>query len=153
MLLSNWEDKIVWQPSSVTAPPPPESDSLTTPVNKALESGAWTQSIIWGPGQPFRDFTQLELAEEDLVHEERTQSKSCFVTKLTGSPPVGQPSRQCGLASVYEQTKRSRVTSSICPMTICMKSPKMVVDIVFDRRSVSWLSSMHTPRRNSSCRL
>ncbi|KAF8140452.1 TAF1 transcription initiation factor TFIID subunit TAF1 [Boletus edulis] len=44
VLLSNWEEDI---------------------------SGAWTQGIIWGPGAPFLDFTQLELNEEDLTAEER----------------------------------------------------------------------------------
>ncbi|KAI6153774.1 TAF1 transcription initiation factor TFIID subunit TAF1 [Pisolithus tinctorius] len=76
VLLSNWEDKIVYESKDTTALPPPESDSLTTPVNKALESGAWTQSIIWGFGQPFRHFTQLELSEDDFAHEERPQSRS-----------------------------------------------------------------------------
>ena len=47
--------------------------SLTTPTNKVLESGAWTQSIIWSPRAPFRDFTQLEFNhEDDVVPEERT---------------------------------------------------------------------------------
>lgn len=37
-----------------------------------LESGAWTQSIIWHPNTPFRDFTQLEFNhEDDVVPEER----------------------------------------------------------------------------------
>lgn len=46
--------------------------SLTTPVNKTLESGTWTKSIIWGPNVPFKDFTQLEFNhEDDIVPEER----------------------------------------------------------------------------------
>lgn len=48
-----------------------QDTTLTTPVNSALESGAWTQSIIWSPKAPFRDFTQLELHEEDIVPEEK----------------------------------------------------------------------------------
>lgn len=71
VLLSNWEEDIVYGPGKVIRPPTQETDDLTTPVNKSLESGAWTQSIIWGPGAPFRDFTQLELNEEDLTAEER----------------------------------------------------------------------------------
>lgn len=73
MLLSNWEDQIVYEPeqekdglSSAT-----NHTSLTMPLNKALESGAWTQSIIWSPRAPFRDFTQLELNEEDVAQEEK----------------------------------------------------------------------------------
>lgn len=42
------------------------------PVNKGLESGAWTQSIIWGPRVPFRDFTQIEFNNgDDIIPEER----------------------------------------------------------------------------------
>ncbi|PFH54856.1 hypothetical protein AMATHDRAFT_134293 [Amanita thiersii Skay4041] len=74
VLLSNWEDQIVYEPDSglhagysIT----PESN-LTTPANKALESGTWTQSIIWGPNAPFKDFTQLEFNhEDDVIHEEK----------------------------------------------------------------------------------
>jgi transcription initiation factor TFIID subunit 1, fungi type len=45
------------------------------PVNKALESGAWTQSIIWGPRVPFRDFTQIEFNNgDDVIPEERPPS-------------------------------------------------------------------------------
>lgn len=29
--------------------------------NTALDSGLWTQSIIWDARTPFRDFTQLEV--------------------------------------------------------------------------------------------
>ncbi|CAA7265965.1 unnamed protein product [Cyclocybe aegerita] len=76
VLLSNWEDQIVYEPD----PNPPASlpplaapeGNLTTPINKALESGAWTQSIIWSPKSVFRDFTQLEFNhEDDIVPEER----------------------------------------------------------------------------------
>lgn len=51
-------------------PTAPEA-KLTTPVNKALESGAWTQSIVWGPNARFLDFTQLELNEEEVILEEK----------------------------------------------------------------------------------
>ncbi|KAF5312301.1 hypothetical protein D9619_002925 [Psilocybe cf. subviscida] len=77
VLLSNWEDQIVYEPThDVKAPAAqltgPEND-LTTPINKELESGAWTQSIIWSPKAPFRDFTQIEFNyEDDVVPEERT---------------------------------------------------------------------------------
>lgn len=45
------------------------------PVNKALESGAWSQSIIWSPRVPFRDFTQIEFNNaDDIIPEERPPS-------------------------------------------------------------------------------
>ncbi|KAI0937218.1 hypothetical protein AcW1_001258 [Taiwanofungus camphoratus] len=72
VLLSNWEDQIVYEPEDeMTIPTTAPATDLTTPQNKVLESGAWTQSIIWSPRAPFRDFTQLELNEEDVVVEER----------------------------------------------------------------------------------
>ncbi|PPQ67135.1 hypothetical protein CVT25_005736 [Psilocybe cyanescens] len=78
VLLSNWEDQIVYEPqhNANVLPPVPSSttqeNDLTTPINKALESGSWTQSIIWNPKAPFRDFTQLEFNhEDDVAPEER----------------------------------------------------------------------------------
>ncbi len=74
MLLSNWEDQIVYDAENIfgVKAAPPENN-LTTPANKALESGAWTQSIIWSPDAPFRDFTQLEFNhEDDVVPEDKT---------------------------------------------------------------------------------
>ncbi|EPQ61382.1 hypothetical protein GLOTRDRAFT_102259 [Gloeophyllum trabeum ATCC 11539] len=75
VLLANWEDQIVYEPEEdmeESAIHRRESQAaLTTKVNKSLESGAWTQSIIWSPRAPFRDFTQLEVNEEDAAPEER----------------------------------------------------------------------------------
>ncbi|KAJ3760554.1 TAF1 transcription initiation factor TFIID subunit TAF1 [Lentinula raphanica] len=77
VLLSNWEDQIIYEPDpSPSAVPSSADNSLTTPVNKVLESGAWTQSIIWTPAAPFRDFTQLEFNhEDDVVPAERTSEQ------------------------------------------------------------------------------
>ncbi|KAG5644596.1 hypothetical protein DXG03_008074 [Asterophora parasitica] len=73
VLLSNWEDQIVYDPDPFSGQAPSMEHNLTTPANKALESGAWTQSIIWGPNAPFRDFTQLEFNhEDDVVPEGRS---------------------------------------------------------------------------------
>ena len=74
VLLSNWEDQIVYEPEHTTQTSAAivHENNLTTPINKALESGSWTQSIIWSPKAPFRDFTQLEFNhEDDIVPEER----------------------------------------------------------------------------------
>jgi transcription initiation factor TFIID subunit 1 len=76
VLLSNWEDEIVYKPSHTATPSTLEDNNLTTPVNKALESGAWTQSIIWSRNAPFRDFIQLELNEEDIAEEHPQGSPS-----------------------------------------------------------------------------
>lgn len=73
VLLSNWEDQIVYEPVNAFPQHTLPENNLTTPANKALESGAWTQSIIWSPTAPFKDFTQLEFNhEDDIVPEDRT---------------------------------------------------------------------------------
>lgn len=41
-----------------------KAEEIMTPANEVLESGVWTQSIIWDSKTPFRDFTQLEMIEE-----------------------------------------------------------------------------------------
>lgn len=77
-MLSNWEDQIVFEPENQSHPQEsvPTDRSLTNPTNKALESGSWTQSIIWSPTAPFRDFTALELNEEEAL-EERLPGTLC----------------------------------------------------------------------------
>jgi transcription initiation factor TFIID subunit 1, fungi type len=71
VLLSNWEDQIIYEADADIAPSSNNQNNLTTPLNKSLDEGSWTQSIIWSPRAPFRDFTQLELNEEDVLQEER----------------------------------------------------------------------------------
>ena len=74
VLLSNWEDQIIYDSNDIPmVQTPANENNLTTPVNKSLESGSWTQSIIWSPNAPFRDFTQLEFNhEDDIVPEDRS---------------------------------------------------------------------------------
>jgi hypothetical protein len=55
-------------PKTRPAPRP----SLTAPTNATLESGAWTQSIIWDSQTPFRDFTQVDLSYLEDGYEEET---------------------------------------------------------------------------------
>ncbi|KAI1793162.1 hypothetical protein LXA43DRAFT_285247 [Ganoderma leucocontextum] len=70
--ITNWDEQIIWEADDdAVAPTAPPENHLTTPMNKTLESGLWTQSIIWDPREPFRDFTQLELHEQDMMQEER----------------------------------------------------------------------------------
>ncbi|TFY75997.1 hypothetical protein EWM64_g8012, partial [Hericium alpestre] len=72
VLLSGWENQIVYEPENVPIHREAPRTDLTTPVNEALESGAWTQSIIWSPRAPFRDFTQIEFnGIEEVPPEDR----------------------------------------------------------------------------------
>ena len=81
VLLSDWESQIIYDmdtgehnmdisqdadgPSTAHAEfnPNKKAEEVMTPANEVLESGDWTQSIIWDSKTPFRDFTQLEIAE------------------------------------------------------------------------------------------
>lgn len=73
VVLSNWEDQIMYGPSDKAAGLASAPNVVTQPMNKALESGAWAQSIIWDKHTPFRDFTQIEFNhEDDIVPEART---------------------------------------------------------------------------------
>ena len=101
--ITNWDEKIVWEPDE-EAPESfllPETD-LSTPLNKTLESGLWTQSIIWGAREPFRDFTQLELHEQDMVQEERQPGMS------SQSFLANKPSPACAVQEVVRPRKRMR---------------------------------------------
>ncbi|KAF8481830.1 TAF1 transcription initiation factor TFIID subunit TAF1 [Russula ochroleuca] len=72
VLLSSWEDQITYEPENDPRLTEQSRTDLMAPVNKALEAGAWTQSIIWGPRTPFRDFTQIEFNNgDDIIPEER----------------------------------------------------------------------------------
>lgn len=144
VLLSNWEDQIVYEPThDVKAPAAqltgPEND-LTTPINKELESGAWTQSIIWSPKAPFRDFTQIEFNyEDDVVPEERTgaefsQTYGCILTdRLSQLKP-------CGQENASERMVDKSKTSSTCRTIISTRSRKTVASTVSVRplASSSW---------------
>ena len=88
VLLSDWEDQIIYRPdvkdngldrvNGGAEPPAPQpngmlnkkAEEVMTPANAILESGVWTQSIIWDSKTPFRDFTQLELDEEPAPEAE-----------------------------------------------------------------------------------
>jgi transcription initiation factor TFIID subunit 1 len=72
VLLSNWEDQITYETENDQRSAEQTRSDLMAPVNKGLESGAWTQSIIWSPRTPFRDFTQIEFNNgDDIIPEER----------------------------------------------------------------------------------
>lgn len=76
ILLSNWEDQIIYEPTQDEAPSATEASErannmVTAPINHVLEDGTWTRSIIWDTKTPFRDFTQLEVNMEDETNEEK----------------------------------------------------------------------------------
>lgn len=103
VLLSDWEEQIIYGPemqdvaiegvngngnNDVEPPASAEKQTTTmlhkkaeevmTPANSTLESGVWTQSIIWDSTTPFRDFTQLELNEEVTQEPEAPAAPGMF---------------------------------------------------------------------------
>ena len=92
VLLSSWEDQITYEPENGLRSTEQSRTDLMAPVNKALEAGAWTQSIIWGPRVPFRDFTQIEFNNaDDIIPEERPAgsyllSRAFIVPNCSSSP-------------------------------------------------------------------
>ncbi|KDQ63334.1 hypothetical protein JAAARDRAFT_29354 [Jaapia argillacea MUCL 33604] len=111
VLLANWEDQIIYEPSEQPHPSNTQSSqtNLTTPVNKALESGAWTQSIIWSPRAPFRDFTQLETNyEEDGAVEERAPTMDARPRKRMRTDHVPKDKFNLSNDQYYEIIKEGR---------------------------------------------
>ncbi|CAG7847620.1 Putative transcription initiation factor TFIID 111 kDa subunit AltName: Full=TAFII-111; AltName: Full=TBP-associated factor 111 kDa [Serendipita indica DSM 11827] len=71
--LSTWEDSIMFDPKTLPKTRPAFRPSLTTPTNSTLESGVWTQSILWDSKTPFRDFTQIDLSYLEDAYEDEVQ--------------------------------------------------------------------------------
>ncbi|KAF8640571.1 hypothetical protein AX17_000233 [Amanita inopinata Kibby_2008] len=153
VLLSNWEDQIVYEPDkSVHAgyTIAPETN-LTTPVNKALESGTWTQSIIWGPNAPFKDFTQLEFNhEDDVIPEEKTTETAR--PRKRPRLDIGQVRDKFNLSNdhFYEVTKdggRHRVRQTFGQLVVEHAYPAQKLQLPFykTRLSKQEARSFHRP--------
>ncbi|EIW86914.1 TAF1 transcription initiation factor TFIID subunit TAF1 [Coniophora puteana RWD-64-598 SS2] len=141
VLLSNWEDQIVIHPENAFPSHKLEDNNLTMPVNKSLESGAWTQSIIWNPNAPFRDFTQLELDhEEDEYPEERPQETARPRKRFRAE---GAPSRdKFNLSNdhFYEVSKdgaRHRVRQTFGQLVVEHAYPAQKLQLPFYKTRVS----------------
>jgi transcription initiation factor TFIID subunit 1, fungi type len=124
--------------------------SLTNPVNKALESGAWTQSIVWNSQAPFRDFTALELNEEDMP-EERVPGTSFSTFWIFHVTMFCQP-KQPDLASGYGQTLNLG-TNLIFRTIISTRYLKTVHVIAFDKPLANWLLNTRILRKSCNYHL
>ncbi|KAG2023004.1 atypical/TAF1 protein kinase [Coprinopsis cinerea AmutBmut pab1-1] len=151
VLLSNWEDEIMYGPGDVQELPTttePES-TLTTPVNAALESGAWTQSIIWSPRAPFRDFTQLELHEEELVPEDKP-SETVRPRKRLRTDPNAKDKYNLSNDQYYEVSKegaRQHVRQTFGQLVVEHAYPAQKLQLPFykTRLSKQEARSFHRP--------
>lgn len=132
---------------TLLAEPPTD---LTAPQNKVLETGAWTQSIIWSPCTPFRDFTQLELNDEDIFSEERPSGKTLSSPSRTHILTTPQAKISCGHERDLGQITSPGIGSTF-PTTNSTRSAKKVAGIVSVRHSVSLSLSTHIPPRSFSC--
>ncbi|KAH7930506.1 hypothetical protein BV22DRAFT_1028228 [Leucogyrophana mollusca] len=151
VLLSNWEDQIVFEPETSINHSTLEGNNLTTPVNKSLESGAWTQSIIWSPKAPFRDFTQLELNEEDVLAEEKPPVETVRPRKRLRADFV-QPRDKFNLSNdhYYEVSKeggRHRVRQTFGQLVVEHAYPAQKLQLPFfkTRLSKQEARSFHRP--------
>ncbi|KAJ7593545.1 TAF1 transcription initiation factor TFIID subunit TAF1 [Mycena floridula] len=82
--LSNREGQTIYDSSKVfpvKRETSEDQENIAGPVNKALYNGSWTQSIVWGAREPFRDFTQVgySLPEATRPHKRlRTEAEDKF---------------------------------------------------------------------------
>lgn len=154
VLLSNWEDQIIYEPENTpTAPHVISSENnLTTPANKALESGTWTQSIIWSPRAPFRDFTQLEFNHEDDVVPEERQTTETVRPRKRLRTDAGQARDKFNLSNdhFYEVSKeggRHRVRQTFGQLIVEHAYPAQKLQLPFykTRLSKQEARSFHRP--------
>ncbi|KAJ8083724.1 hypothetical protein PM082_002490 [Marasmius tenuissimus] len=159
VLLSNWEDQIVWEPTNHFNTTPAsealvEKDkalqkNLTTPVNKILESGAWTQSIIWGPKEHFRDFTQLEFNHEDDIVLEEKSAELVRPRKRLRADVVPRDKFNLSNDQFYEVAKdgRHRVRQTFGQLTVEHAYPAQKLQLPFfkTRLSKQEARSFHRP--------
>ncbi|KAH9950995.1 hypothetical protein B0H21DRAFT_720844 [Amylocystis lapponica] len=156
VLLSNWEDQIMYGPEDDdmcgTAPATAAPTMLTTPQNKMLESGAWTQSIIWSPRAPFREFTQLELNEEDNVPDERPPPADSVRPRKRLRTDGAQPKDKFNLSNdqYYEVNKdggRHRVRQTFGQLVVEHAYPAQKLQLPFykTRLSKQEARSFHRP--------
>ncbi|KAF7981151.1 hypothetical protein HWV62_34909 [Athelia sp. TMB] len=153
VLLSNWEDQIIYEPEELPITQRIASDkNLTTPVNKALESGAWMQSIIWDPEAPFRDFTQLEFNHEDDIIPEERQTVETVRLRKRFRTDTGLARDKFNLSNdnFYEVTKeggRHRVRQTFGQLVVEHAYPAQKLQLPFykTRLSKQEARSFHRP--------
>ncbi|KAJ3998572.1 TAF1 transcription initiation factor TFIID subunit TAF1 [Lentinula boryana] len=151
VLLSNWEDQIIYEPDpSPSAALSSTDNSLTTPVNNVLESGAWTQSIIWTPDAPFRDFTQLEFNHEDDIVPEGRSGEQVRPRKRFRTDAAPRDKFNLSNDQYYEVAKdggRHRVRQTFGQLTVEHAYPAQKLQLPFykTRLSKQEARSFHRP--------
>lgn len=72
--LTNWEDQIIWDAEQTPAVTQERSVAIAT--NALLDSGVWTQAIMWDPKAAYRDFTTFDYEDELLEAENDAHDSS-----------------------------------------------------------------------------
>ncbi|KIJ29329.1 hypothetical protein M422DRAFT_269283, partial [Sphaerobolus stellatus SS14] len=168
VLLSDWESQIIYRPENRDndidmfggneAPIAPASDydpnrkaeEVMTPANETLESGAWTQSIIWDLKTPFREFTQLEIVEEPSPEPE-AQSTELTRPKKRIRADIG-PKDKFNLSNdqqyeVSKESARQRVRQTFQDLHIQHAYPAQKLQLPFykTRLTKGEARSFHRP--------
>ncbi|TDL28234.1 TAF1, transcription initiation factor TFIID, subunit TAF1 [Rickenella mellea] len=152
VLLSNWEEQIIYEPDDMRTASSTKKDTLTTPVNTALESGIWTQSIIWDAKTPFRDFSQIEYNHEDDIVPEDRQPAELVRPRKRARLEAGQPRDKFNLSNdhLYEVSKdghRHRVRQTFGQLVVQHAYPAQKLQLPFykTRLSKHEARSFHRP--------
>ncbi|KAF8516697.1 TAF1 transcription initiation factor TFIID subunit TAF1 [Hysterangium stoloniferum] len=176
VLLSDWEEQIIYDVETRTqdidmtngsATPAATSDpisnkkaeELMTPANEPLESGIWTQSIIWDSKTPFRDFTQLEIPDEPPPEPETTQVAEALRPKKRLRTDIG-PRDKFNLSNdqqyeVSKETARQRVRQTFQDLHIQHSYPAQKLQLPFykTRLTKQEARSFHRPALQFPCNI
>ncbi|KLO20695.1 hypothetical protein SCHPADRAFT_897954 [Schizopora paradoxa] len=156
VLLSNWEDQIIFEGNHdvdmVDKPEQNKDDFFAAPVNNVLESGTWTQSIIWDATTPFRDFTQIELEQDEEDEKSRAETQTEVRPKKRTRIDAGQPRDKFNLSNdhYYEVSKdgtRHRVRQTFGQLVVQHAYPAQKLQLPFykTRLSKQEARSFHRP--------
>jgi hypothetical protein len=148
VVLSNWEDQIMYGPSDKSTAVASAPNVVTQPMNKALESGAWAQGIIWDKHTPFRDFTQIEFNhEDDIIPEARTSDGMRPRKRLKADAAKTLDKFNLSNDAHYElsakEGARQRVRQTFGQITVEHAYPAQKLQLPFVSRSFLWQESQH----------
>ncbi|KZV94138.1 hypothetical protein EXIGLDRAFT_767429 [Exidia glandulosa HHB12029] len=149
--LSNWEDQIIYEPDPESKPRTTDKpdQSAMRPLNAMLESGAWTQGIIWDAKAPFRDFTQFDYEDELLEADDNAQDAARPKKKTkTDGPP--RDKFNMSNDHHYEMPKtgaRTRVRQTFGQLVVHHAHPAQKLQLPFykTRLTKSEMRSFHRP--------
>lgn len=157
VLLSDWENHILYDPPDPRTIPSPKqaSEALTKPLNRYLNSDEWLQTIIWDPKLPYRDFRELPFDPEPISGDaaiagaKSTGEQTPFPSRSAlESYDSGPQTLYSDRGSALGSTMQFQRISSTCRTTFSMKSRRK--NLVCVRPSDNLLWSTRIQRRSYS---